>query len=118
MSMVKRRGKRPAKKFAEGGPVKSKFSDTDWLLSSLSPAYAISQLASGDAKLGDMGLMGLMNGRFSSNPAVDPNAELEAKKAALAGVAPPARAYRKGGAVKASRGNGQAKRGLTRGRVR
>jgi len=40
---------------------KNKFTDTEFGLATLSPAFALSQVASGDANLGDLGVMGLMN---------------------------------------------------------
>jgi hypothetical protein len=131
MSMVKRRVMPKAKRYAEGGAVKSKFNDTDWMLSALSPAYAIQQVASGDAKLSDLGLMGLMNGRFSGDkaPALTPEEERQQKMQALAApgapmaTAAPVAGYKKGGAVSRAkpappRGNGKAKTGLRKGKMR
>ena len=49
------------KRMAEGGEAKKGLNDTKFGLGLLSPAYAISQMASGNAGIGDFGVMGLMD---------------------------------------------------------
>jgi hypothetical protein len=109
------------KGMAEGGEVKKGMNDTQYGLAMLSPAYAISQMASGKANLGDFGLMGMMD-RFSGNEPSPQDSEAEkARKKAIASVggAGPTPGMKRGGMVKktASRGDGIAARGKTKGRM-
>lgn len=113
------------KRMAEGGEAKKGPNDTKFALGLMSPAYAISQMASGDAKIGDFGVMGLMN-RVSGNDgssqlSEDEKTRVRAMLAAEGKTPPPG--MRKGGAVKkmakggATRGDGCAMKGKTRGRM-
>ncbi len=109
------------KHMAEGGEVKKGLNDTQYGLAMLSPAYAISQMASGKANIGDFGLMGVMD-RISGNASYYQESEAEkARKKAIAqaGGAAPATVMKRGGSVKktASRGDGIAARGKTKGRM-
>jgi hypothetical protein len=122
---------------------KNKFTDTEFGLSALSPAFALSQVASGDANLGDLGVMGLMN-RFGgggsksdgTNLSEDEKQKLRTMLAQQGQPVPPGmkrggmvkkatksepvKKMASGGAVKSSasnRGDGCATRGKTKGRM-
>lgn len=114
---------------------KDKMNDTEFGLSMLSPAFALSKVASGDANIGDFGIMGAMK-RFGGGEKdkVDPNAltdderqKLRAMLAQQGKPIPPG--MKRGGVVKKSmpmkkmasggrvRGDGCAIKGKTKGRI-
>ena len=118
--------KKPSiKRMAEGGEAKKGLNDTKFGLGLLSPAYAISQMASGNAGIGDFGVMGLMD-RFSGKNddnqlSDDEKTRVRAMLAAQGTPTPPG--MKKGGAVKkmakggVTRGDGCAACGKTKGRM-
>ena len=118
------RRKAGIKRMAEGGEAKKGMNDTKFGLSLLSPAFAVSQMTSGNANLGDFGVMGMMD-RFSGKSdgtqlSEDEKVRMRAMLAAQGTPPPPG--MKKGGAVKKMakggmvRGDGCATRGKTKGR--
>ena len=127
--MMKRRTN--IKRMAEGGEAKKGLNDTKFGLGLLSPAYAISQMASGNAGIGDFGVMGLMD-RFSgkNDPGkldgtqLSEDEKVRVRAMLAAQGTPPPPGMKKGGAVKkmakggSVRGDGCAVRGKTKGTMR
>lgn len=122
---------------------KNNFTDTEFGLSVLSPAFALSQVASGDANLGDLGVMGLINRFGGGGDKPDGTNLTEGEKQKLRAMlaqqgqpippgmkrggmvkkttkSAPVKKIASGGAVKSSasnRGDGCAARGKTKGRM-
>lgn len=113
---------------------KDKMSDTEFGLSMISPAFALSKVASGDANIGDFGVMGAMKRFGGGGDKVDPNTltdeerqQLRAMLAQQGKPIPPG--MKRGGVVKKSmpmkkmasggrvRGDGCAIKGKTKGRI-
>lgn len=114
---------------------KDKMNDTEFGLSLLSPAYALSKFSSGDASIGGLGLMGVMKRFGGGEDKVDPNAltdderqKLRAMLAQQGQPIPPG--MKRGGLVKKKsmpmkkmasggrvRGDGCAIKGKTKGRI-
>jgi hypothetical protein len=118
------RRKANIKRMAEGGEAKKGLNDTKFGLGLLSPAYAISQMASGDAGIGDFGVMGMMD-RFSGKSdgtQLSEDEKVRVRAMLAAQGTPPPPGMKKGGMVKKMakggmvRGDGCAMRGKTKGR--
>lgn len=117
---------------------KDKMNDTEFGLSVLSPAFAASKVMSGDANIGDLGVMGIMN-RFGgrgdksdgTNFTEDEKQKVRNMLAAQGQPVPPGmkrggmvkktkmKKMASGGSVKSScqRGDGAAIKGKTRGKM-
>jgi hypothetical protein len=105
---------------------KDKLNDTEFALGNISPIYAMSKMASGEAGLTDFGLMGAMN-RFGGDRSKGGDGLTEEERTRFRAMTAPQAAPAKmkcGGAVKKMaaggkvRGCGIAVKGKTRGRVR
>jgi hypothetical protein len=103
---------------------KSKINDTEFALGNLSPAYAMSKMASGEAGITDFGVLGAMN-RFGGKKSDGGDNFTEEERQRLRAMAAPQAApgMKRGGAVKKMaaggkvRGCGIAVKGKTKGRV-
>lgn len=114
---------------------KDKMNDTEFGLSVLSPAFALSKVASGDANISDLGIMGAMKRFGGGGDKVDPNALTDEERQRLRAMLaqqgqqiPPG--MKRGGMVKKKsmpmkkmssggrvRGDGCAIKGKTKGRI-